>query len=104
MGIKHVVTVGNILIADKPSVQIARVATPVLEDGSGSVSLTCIAEANPPARVSWAKLGEEEDLQEEAVLQFNPVKREDAGTYLCQAENRVGRAEAEQSVVDVLCK
>ena len=96
------VTVGNFLLADKPSVQIARVATPVLEDGSGSVSLTCIAEANPPARVSWSRLGE--DLQEEAVLQFNPVKREDAGTYLCQAENSVGRAEAEPSLVDVLCK
>ena len=91
-------------ILDKPTVQIGRVATPVLEEGSGSVSLTCRAESNPPATVWWRKMGEEEELTEEAVLEFNPVRREDTGTYVCQAENSVGRSEEEKSVVDVLCK
>ena len=84
--------------------RIARVATPVLEAGSGSVSLTCIAESNPPATVIWSREGEDSDLQEEAVLQFNPVRREDGGRYLCRAENIAGRSEEESSVLDILCK
>ena len=43
-------------LADKPTVSIARVDTPVLEDGVGSVTLTCNSQANPPARVSWHKM------------------------------------------------
>ena len=34
-------------------VRISRVDQPVLEEGVGSVSLTCQAEASPPARVYW---------------------------------------------------
>ena len=94
----------DLLVPDQPSVRIARVATPVLEAGSGSVSLTCIAESNPPATVIWSREGEDSDLQEEAVLQFNPVRREDGGRYLCRAENSVGRSEEESSVLDILCK
>ncbi len=33
--------------------RISRVDQPVLEEGVGSVSLTCQAEANPPARIYW---------------------------------------------------
>ena len=46
-------TVAFILLLDKPSVRISRVDQPVLEEGVGSVSLTCQAEANPPPRVFW---------------------------------------------------
>ena len=105
VGIKNIVMISNTYtIIDKPSIHIARVATPTLEEGSGSVSLTCIAESNPPATVAWRKMGEDKQLQQEAVLEFNPVRRGDTGTYVCQAENTVGRSEEEKSVVDVLCK
>ena len=97
-------TVGNHDIADKPSVRIARVSSPVLEDGSGSISLTCISESNPPARVMWSKDGEDPSPQYKDTLQFNPVTRQQAGTYVCQAENSVGRSEEEKSQVDILCK
>ena len=87
-------------LADKPTVSIARVDTPVLEDGVGSVTLTCNSQANPPSRASWHKMGKK--YAEE--LQMNPVRREQAGVYICQAENNVGRSEPEQTEVVVLCK
>ena len=91
-------------LADKPTVSIARVDTPVLEDGVGSVTLTCNSQANPPARASWHKMGDKEGKKYPEELQMNPVRREQAGVYICQAENSVGRSEPEQTEVLVLCK
>jgi hypothetical protein len=43
---------------DKPTVRIARVdGGSVLEDGVSSLSLSCISESNPPARVMWSRRG-----------------------------------------------
>ena len=93
-----------ITIADKPTVSIARVDTPVLEEGVGSVSLTCTHQSNPPARVTWSKVGDKSGPQHTQELQFSPIRRQQAGTYICQAENSVGRSEPEQTQVEVLCK
>ena len=77
---------------------------PVLEEGKGSVSLTCTSESNPPARISWSKVGEESSQQYAEVLKFAPVTRKDAGTYTCLAENTVGKSAEEHADVDVLCR
>jgi len=95
-------TIAKLDVLYKPSVRIARVSSPVLEEGSGSVTLTCISESNPPARVMWSKLGENTSPEFKDMLQFNPVMRKHAGTYICQAENSVGRSEEEQTDVDIL--
>ena len=89
---------------DKPSVHIERASSPVLEAGSGSVSLTCSAESNPPGQVMWWKVGDNSSLQYKEVLEFTPVTRQQAGTYVCQAENSVGRSGEEKTDVDVFCK
>ena len=78
--------------------------SPVLEEGSGSVSLTCISESNPPAQVMWSKVGENSSPQYKEMLELNPVTRQHAGTYICQAENSVGRSDEERADVDILCK
>ena len=77
---------------------------PVLEDGVGSVLLTCNSQANPPATVTWQKAGDKDSRQDTAELHMNPIRREQAGLYICQAENSVGRSEPEQTEVIVLCK
>ena len=94
----------KIYFVDKPSVHIARVDSPVLEEGSGSVSLTCISEANPPAQVMWSKQGDNSSPQYQDKLQFNPVTRNNAGTYICQAENSVGRSDQDTTDLDILCE
>jgi hypothetical protein len=38
------------LTLDKPKVTVQRSASDVLEEGKGSISITCLSEANPPAR------------------------------------------------------
>ena len=88
----------------------------MLEAGRGSLSLTCTAAANPPARVQWFRAGrlagqvggvlgtELTTADQGAVLEFSPVTREVAGEYACQAENSVGRADPAPALVDVLCE
>jgi len=95
-------TYAKLDIMYKPSVHIHRVAAPILEDKIGSITLTCISESNPPARVMWSKMGDESGPQYKEVLEFNPLTRKHAGTYTCQAENSVGRSVEEKTVVDVL--
>ena len=66
--------------------------------------LTCVADSNPPATITWSKIGEYSTMQNTDVLMFDPVLRGDGGTYICQAENSVGRSEEKSEDVDVLCK
>ena len=66
------------LFPDKPTVNIERSNSPVLEEGSGSASLICMSESNPPGQVMWLKVGENTILQYKEVLEFNPVTREHA--------------------------
>ena len=52
------------LSIDKPTVSIQREDSPVLEDGVGSSTLTCTSQANPPATVSWHKVGDKVTKQD----------------------------------------
>ena len=45
------------LLADKPKVSIVRSGDDVFEEGRSSVTLKCVADANPPGRVFWRKYG-----------------------------------------------
>ena len=92
---------------DKPKVSIRRIAEPkasitrladdTLEEGKASVTLTCGADANPPGRVFWKRLGSAEELERKS-LEFAPVQRNDSGTYVCQAENRIGVSKEEARI------
>merc|ERR1719461_110801 len=84
----------------RPSVTIAREESPVLEDGEGRLSLSCNSDANPQPRIVWRK--GEEIVAEGEILDMDPVVKEDAGIYVCQAENRVGVSEPESTEVKVI--
>ena len=58
---------------DKPKVTVIRQASDVLEEGKGSISMTCSANANPPARVFWRKYDGAEENQYVETLEFSPV-------------------------------
>jgi hypothetical protein len=35
---------------------------------------------------------------------FSPVTRKNAGSYICQAENSIGKSDEERTIVSILCK
>ena len=96
--------------ADKPKVSIVRSGDDVFEEGRSSVTLRCVADANPPGRVFWRKYGpttggnQEEARQYVDTLELKPVTRKDGGTYLCQAENSIGLSNEEPAEIDVQCE
>ena len=87
----------------EPKVSIRRIADDTLEEGKASVTLTCGAEANPPGKIFWKKLGSAEERRFEESLEFAPVQRNDSGTYVCQAENRIGVSQ-KSATINVVCK
>ena len=84
--------------------RIERRSESPLEAGRGSLSLTCITSSNPPGRTMWWRQGQAGAPQYREQLVFDPVTREQAGDYVCAAENSVGRSEEARASVEVLCK
>ena len=80
-------------MSDKPTVRIERQSESPLEAGRGSLSLTCLTSSNPPGRTMWWRQGQSAAPQYREQLTFDPVTREQAGDYVCAAENSVGRSE-----------
>lgn len=91
-------------MSDSPTVRIERQAESPLEAGRGSLSLTCITSSNPPGRTMWWRQGQAAAPQYRDQLVFDPVTRDQAGDYVCAAENSVGRSEEAVTSVEVLCK
>ena len=83
---------------------ITRRADDTLEEGKASVTLTCGADANPPGRIFWRKLGSAEERRFVESLEFAPVQRNDSGTYVCQAYNSIGVSKEEAVRINVICK
>ena len=83
---------------------IKRIAHATLEEGKAEATLTCYADANPPARIFWRKLGSTEERRFVESLEFSPVQRKDSGTYVCRAENSIGESKEEAAEINVLCK
>ena len=70
-----------------------------------SVTLTCEAVSNPPAKISWRKVGHVQSiLISEEMLYFAKVSKTDAGTYQCQGENELGVSQPSVQNIDILCK
>lgn len=94
-------------------------ATPV--ESESLVSLKCLADANPPANITWFKDSVSMNSLPEAMtslydriqingstqiseLRFKPVKRQDTATYSCKAVNVIGEStETARYRLDVQC-
>jgi len=73
------------LFSDKPSVSIERHTSSDLEDGRGSLTLTCLSQSNPPGRTLWYKKGDtSSSAQYKDQLVFDPISKQQAGDYVCQ--------------------
>ena len=93
-----------LISSDAPSVTIERHTSSVLEDGRGSITLTCMSQSNPPGRIMWYKKGDSGTPQFKEQLVFDPISKQQAGDYVCAAENSVGRSREAVTTVEVLCK
>ena len=68
------------------------------------VSVSCVAAANPPASVMWYREGSGEIVSRQQRLTIHHIKRDQAGVYVCQANNSVGQSQPKKIDLKVQCK
>ncbi|XP_068946625.1 vascular cell adhesion protein 1 isoform X2 [Petaurus breviceps papuanus] len=69
-----------------------------------SVTMTCSSEGLPPPQIFWSKKRDSEDplpLSENATLTLVGMRKEDSGTYVCEAKNQFGKSRKEVEVTVV---
>lgn len=79
----------------------------VVNEG-GSVSLHCkVASAHPEPTVTWSKLNANDFAVSVAVsswLNISNITRDEAGDYICIANNICGKRKSSRRAIDVQCK
>jgi hypothetical protein len=69
-----------------------------------TVELTCSAEAMPPAGVLWYRAGSGEIVSRLPQLRLPALTREQAGQYVCRANNTVGTSQPAAVDIAVQCE
>ncbi|XP_063001421.1 basement membrane-specific heparan sulfate proteoglycan core protein [Elgaria multicarinata webbii] len=95
----------NLMVQGPPTVSVVPQG-PVRVKVGKSISLDCLGAGEPRALVRWSKLGARQKVEHQtlmpldsrAVLQISSAKLEDAGSYVCMAQNTLGTAEAQVDV------
>ncbi|XP_019367559.1 PREDICTED: basement membrane-specific heparan sulfate proteoglycan core protein, partial [Gavialis gangeticus] len=98
-------SVVNLMVQESPTVSVMPEGPVTVKVGK-SLSLECLGRGDPRPLVRWSRLGVRQKiehqmllpLESQAVLQISPVKPEDAGTYVCVAQNPVGSAQVQVEV------
>ena len=72
-----------------------------LEEEKDSVTMRCMSESNPPAKVWWEKEGVNGVFSPEREITISPVTRTTAGTYKCVAQNALGLSQPAFVQLDV---
>ncbi len=75
-----------------------------LEEQKDSVTMRCLAESNPPAKVWWEKEGVNGVVSPHGEISISPVTRSNAGIYKCVAQNALGLSEPAFVELSVNCK
>ncbi|XP_076333580.1 irregular chiasm C-roughest protein-like isoform X1 [Tachypleus tridentatus] len=73
------------------------------EEGT-SVTLKCVADANPKASIIWKMLGQANVYSIKEELIFTSVRRSDSGIYSCRAKNDIGESKELEISLDVKYK
>ena len=73
-----------------------------------NLTLFCGASGSPVPNITWTKVfennSESEVLHRHPTWNIADIKRLDAGTYRCTANNGIGNPDSKTLNVDVLCK
>ena len=68
------------------------------------MSVSCVAAANPPAAVLWYREGSGEIVSRQQRLTISHITREQAGLYVCQANNSAGQSQPKKIDLAVQCE
>lgn len=71
-----------------------------VEEG-GSLTLSCVADANPTANIVWRKSGQSSIYDINPSITFAAIQRTDSGVYSCSAKNDFGDSPEIQVTVNV---
>ena len=69
-----------------------------------TATVSCIAAANPKADILWYRDGSGEIVGREETLKIVDIKRDQAGDYVCQANNSVGQSDTKKIDIQVKCE
>ncbi|XP_013787845.2 carcinoembryonic antigen-related cell adhesion molecule 5-like isoform X2 [Limulus polyphemus] len=86
-----------------PEIQLEGNPKEEVEEGK-SLSLRCLADANPKASIMWKISGHANVHSIKEELTFSPIRRSDSGVYSCRAKNDVGESKELEITVDVIYK
>ncbi|XP_067128001.1 irregular chiasm C-roughest protein-like [Centruroides vittatus] len=93
----------NLQILYLPEIRLEGTPINDIVEGS-SVSLKCIADANPEASIIWLKSGNSEIYEIKDQIEFNSISRADSADYTCSAKNEIGESEKLTVKIDVKYK
>ena len=92
------------VFSEAPSIIRPVVLSESQNEGINPVSIICEATGKPDPAVRWIHSGKVKSSgTKTAQLTFTPITKKDAGMYICRANNSVGSAEKNYSLV-VNCK
>ncbi|XP_067328852.1 basement membrane-specific heparan sulfate proteoglycan core protein isoform X3 [Anolis sagrei] len=98
-------SVVNLMVQGPPTVSVMP-RGPIRLKAGQSLSLDCLGSGEPRSLVRWSRVGVRQKvehqsvlpLESRAVLRLSSAKAEDAGTYVCLAQNSLGTVEAQVEV------
>ncbi|KAH9367864.1 hypothetical protein HPB48_020124 [Haemaphysalis longicornis] len=89
--------------ADPPEIRYEGHPREEVEEG-GSLTLSCVADANPTANIVWRKSGQSSIYDINPSITFAAIQRTDSGVYSCSAKNDFGDSPEIQVTVNVKCE
>ena len=69
-----------------------------------TVIISCRASGNPTPDIVWYRDGSGEIVSRSQTLTISDIRRDQAGVYVCQADNSVGQSEPRKIDVAVKCE
>ena len=95
------------LPTDPPEVRLVGRPDHDVEANIDTVTLRCLADANPPANVFWRFVSKDTGRAETFyvdTLELRPVTKKNSGTYECEAGNAIGKSQPLTMSLDVKCE
>ena len=90
---------------DPPQVSVELMAGDLSAISEGdTVSLCCSASGNPAPEVLWYRDGSGEIVSRQEELSLTEIRREQAGQYVCQANNSAGQSDPRKIDIRVKCE